>query len=458
MSQDYHNLVILLSRGISQRRMYYEDHPRVHGCASQFCQTLEVLLEKDRKSKFFIGVANGKLIHEGKYLIGPSIIGSRLNTFADFLGSGGFLFNRGVETQEVQVFFTLAAAQNKKLDRLTEAREMIKNKGITNIELSPPYEDAGWFGQFLFEQKDNAAPNSGNGEEWDQLLPTFQSLYSTVEAAHEAGQSGRGLEMDEARTTSEKLMQAANGRVQDILQLVRYPDYDTYTVGHSVRVAMFAVMVGKHLELPAELLNELGAAALLHDVGKSRIPVDILFKPGRLDERERAIMETHASLGAEMLLESPGASTMAIAAAWGHHRRFDSNGYPHMTLGSKESSFTRIINVCDVYEALTAIRPYKKAHTSRKAFEIMLSDQSWFCPMALNAFCGAIGMYPAGSLVRLTSGHRALVLEPGEIFDRPQVKLTHGPEGKGLPEEAQHEVDLSTHPSRVAVDEQLVVV
>jgi len=457
MIRNYHDLVILLSRGISQRRMYFEDHPRVQACADEFINNLATIQKQDGKTKFFIGVANGKLIHDGKYLIGPTIIGSRLNTFAALLQCGGFLFNKGITTGELRVFFTLAAKQTTRLANLTEARELLQSKNITSLELSPPYEDVGWFGQFLFDQKDNASTHPDQDQSLDELLPTFQSLYSTVETAHEAGQSGRHLDLIDAQTTSEKLLQATDGSIMDIMQMVRYPDYDTYTVGHSVRVAMFAVMVGQHLNLPEPILNELGVAALMHDIGKSRIPADILFKPGSLDERERSVIEQHAQLGAEMLLESTDASAMAIGAAWGHHRRFDLKGYPEMPLGSNESPFTQIINVCDVFEALTAIRPYKKAHTARKAFEIMLSDQGWFCPAALNSFCCAVGMYPAGSLVRLTSGHQAQVMAPAEIFDRPTVKLTHDAGGQDLPEKAQVEVNLSTHSSRVGVRELLVI-
>jgi putative nucleotidyltransferase with HDIG domain len=456
MNQSYQDLVILLARGISQRKMYSEDHPKVQACAREFCDNLTRLQMQDHKTKFFIGVVNGKLVHEGKFLIGPSIIGSRLNVFAKMLECGGFLFNQGLTIQEVKTFFTLASQPNKSWGSLTEARQLLKSKKIANIELSPPYEDPGWFGQFLFDEKENMGLPEGEGEDWEKLLPAFQSLYSTLETAHDSGHSGRSLDLNAARGSTEKLLQAIDGPFTDIMQLVRYPDYDTYTVGHSVRVAMFAVIVGRHLNLPKSIQNEMGVAALLHDVGKSRIPAEILFKPGRLDERERAVIEEHAEIGARMLMESGGASEMTIAVAWGHHRRFDGKGYPAMVLGSHESPVTQIINVCDVFEALTAIRPYKQAHTARKAYEIMLSQPGWFCPNALSSFCAAVGLYPPGSMVKLTSGHRAQVMAPGELFDRPKIKLSHNPDGQKLEDSDQAEIDLSTHRSKVAVEDLLV--
>lgn len=457
MKQTYQDLVILLARGIGQRKMYAKDHPKVLSCAREFTDSLIHLQMQDGKTKFFIGVVDGKLVHDGKYLIGPSIVGGRLNIFAEMLECGGFLFSQGLTIEEVKSFFTMAAVQKKTWASLTEARQLLKSHNINNIELSPPYEDPGWFGQFLFEEQENMGPQESEGEDWEKLLPAFQSLYSTLETAHSSGHSGRSLDLDEARSSTEKLLNAIDGPFTDIMQLVRYPDYDTYTVGHSVRVAMFSVIVGRHLKLPEKLLNDIGVAALLHDVGKSRIPAEILFKPGRLDERERNVIEEHPEIGARMLMDSGNASDMTVAAAWGHHRRFDGLGYPSMPLGAHESSVTQIINVCDVFEALTAIRPYKKAHTARKAYEIMLSEPGWFCPDALSTFCAAVGLYPPGSQVKLTSGHRAQVVAPGELFDRPKVKLSHQPDGQNLAEKDQVEIDLSTHPSRIAVQELLIL-
>lgn len=458
MNNKYHDLVILITRGISQRKMYFDNHPRVRACAEEFTTSLAALLDEDGKEKFFIGVANGKLVHEGKYLIGPSIIGNRLTAFAELTGSGGFLFSRGVTSAEMREFFAVAAGQSAKTHELAEARRLLHSRNIKCIELSPPYEDPGWFGQFLFDNEDNGNSPNDQDADLDSLMSTFQSLYSTVEEAIGAGRTGRGLDLDSARETSDMLRKAAGGQVHDIMQLIRYPDYDTYTVGHCVRVAMFAVMVGHRLQLPEPQLNELGVSALMHDVGKGRIPEEILYKPGRLDERERAIMEQHPQLGAEILLETRHASEMSIAAAWGHHRRYDAKGYPKMTIPSRDGSIARIINVCDVYEALTAVRPYKKAFTGRKALEIMLADKGWFCPSALSAFCGAVGLYPAGLRVLLDDGHQAKVLAQSTLFDRPVVKITHGPDGCELAEGYRREVDLSNCCDGLAIREQLVPV
>jgi putative nucleotidyltransferase with HDIG domain len=239
---------------------------------------------------------------------------------------------------------------------------------------------------------------------------------------------------------SESLLNTSQSNFIDFMQLVQYPDYDSYTVGHSVRVALLLVLVGHRLGMEQDFLTELGTVGLLHDVGKARIPEEILFKRDRLDEEERRIIEGHTILGAQILLENKDASPLAVAAAWGHHLRHDGGGYPATPSWNHRDRVTSLLQICDVYEALTAVRPYKLALTPRRAFEIMLRDEGAYDPIMLAAFIRAMGFYPPGSPVRLTDGRRAVVLAAGADIERPQVRITHTAEG--LPIEADHALVL----------------
>ena len=155
---------------------------------------------------------------------------------------------------------------------------------------------------------------------------------------------------------------------------MHYPDFDTYTVGHSVRVALLAVLVGHNMKLDDELLLELCMAGLLHDVGKSQIPDEILFKPGRLDEDERTLMETHAQIGAEILMGHHQASPLAIAGAWGHHLRHDGGGYPDAPEWAARHFLTTLLQVCDVFEALTVIEKREILKTLSREIGAILDD------------------------------------------------------------------------------------
>jgi len=443
MKSSYNDLVVLLTRGISKRVMYFADHPKIQACCREFTRGLTKQLQEDEQDSFFLGEVQGKLVHEGKFLIGPTILGKKLADFAEYLECGGFLFQLGVTEEEIGSFLTLAAELNTAIGGLEAAKSLFEFQGITHIVLSPPYSDSGWFGQFIFSGDDSTANDSNDTLTIEQLLPIYQDMFNSVDQAHSNAFLEKSVDIGSTRRAAQNLLVSAGENFTDIMHLVKYPDFDSYTVGHSVRVAMLAAMVGKKLALSSDQLDELASAALLHDVGKARIPTEILFKPGRLDAEERLIVETHAHLGAEILLESKDSTQLAIAVAWGHHLRPDQKGYPKSPVIQPTSKSTDLIHVCDVFEAMTAIRPYKKAMTPRKALELMLQDRGGFNPGALQAFISTIGLYPPGSRIKLDSGWQAAVVNPSKSFDKPIVKLSHDPEGNAIPEDEQTTLDLS---------------
>jgi HD-GYP domain-containing protein (c-di-GMP phosphodiesterase class II) len=257
------------------------------------------------------------------------------------------------------------------------------------------------------------------------MVPVYQRMFDAVEAAHALARRDAGLDIDAVRGIAEQLLAAADGSFTDVMQLVRYPDYDTFTVGHSVRVASIAVLVGHGAGLPRELQVELATAGMLHDVGKSKVPDEILYKAGRLDDDERRLIERHPVLGAQILLEHRQASRMAIAGAFGHHLRHDGKGYPTLPDWGVASRITALLKVCDVFEALTAVRPYKSAMSPRRAYEIMVRDRGCFDPGAFRALVAAMGLFPPGTRVLLSSGEQGMVVKAGAKIDRPLVRVTH---------------------------------
>jgi len=450
------DLVTLLARGISQRRMYFDGHPKVQACATETAQLLKNHLKGAKQDTFFLGVAESKLVHDGKFLVGPTIIGRKLVEFAELLQCGGFLFRRSMQATELLTVFSLAAELNESTAGLQESRALLKARGIEGIHLSPPYEDAGWFGQFAYEGTESNAAGVVADEDLASMLPVYQSLFDTVHQSHGNAGLDRDIDVDAAQAVTEKLLQTSGGNFTDIMQIVRYPDYDSYTVGHSVRVALLAVIVGRYLGLDENALAELAVAGLLHDVGKAKIPDEILFKKGRLDAEERRVMETHPALGAELLLESEDSTDLAVAVAFGHHRRHDGGGYPQVDCGPSGAVATQLIHVCDVFEAVTAVRPYKTALTPRRAYEFILSDRKAFEPTALAAFAGAIGLYPPGSRVRLSDGRQAMILRASVCFDRPSIQITHASCGTALADSDQLQIDLSRDEPQVSVAEFLI--
>ena len=210
------------------------------------------------------------------------------------------------------------------------------------------------------------------------------------------------------------------------VSLARLKSKDDYTYLHSVAVCALMVSLGRQLGLDEETLRNAGMAGLLHDLGKAKIPLDILNKPGKLTEAEFALVKRHPRDGYEML--SAETSSGALAArdvALHHHERMDGRGYPDRLAGENISLLARMSAVCDVYDAITSNRPYKTGWDPAESVHRMATwtKEGHFDMRIFQAFVKSIGIYPTGSLVRLQSGRLAVVLDQCETSAlKPRVK------------------------------------
>ena len=276
------------------------------------------------------------------------------------------------------------------------------------------------------------------------IRDSYQAMYDTVACNALAVLHDGSVDFDRARSAGAGLVDLADRNALDVMQFLRYPDYDSYTIGHSVRVAALSAMVARELGWPSDALAELATAGLLHDVGKGRIPAEILFKPGRLDDDERRVIETHPAVGARILLDNGEASALVLSATWGHHLRHGGGGYPDVPGCRCLGIVPELIHVCDVFEALTARRPYKKPMSPRRAFEIMLGDETAYHPRLLAALVNTLGLYPPGSEVRLSDRRTAVVVARGASLARPRLRVTREADGALIPRDDRPYVDLRT--------------
>lgn len=444
MLDSLNTLLLLLCRSISTRKLYFSQHPKVLEYIYDFIRSVGNFCRENDCDRLFIGIVNGELVFEGKVLIGPSIIGRQLIDFAERLCSGGFSFSRQTTVDEFAELLNLSADLTQPVFSLEQARELLRSKGIKNIEIAECYKGD-------FEVRENVNIWKGQGTSEAGKLPTlvFQALFDAVSMAHTSAATGRAIDMDRTRNVSEYLLHFTGTRFSDVMQYIHYPDYDSYTVGHSVRVATLAVFSAWIFGWNKELLLSLGTAGLLHDVGKGKLPEEILFKKGRLDAKEMEIIKTHPRVGAEILLGHRQTSALDIAAAWGHHIRQDGGGYPEQASWMVRHPIIALLQICDVFEALTAVRPYKSQLSPHEAFSIMLEDRAAFQPSLLASFIAVIGIYPPGNKVVLSDGRRGIVLSAGPLIDRPIVELTHDASGRELLTEKPLRLDLSDERNRL---------
>lgn len=471
MASRFSDLIILISGGINQRRLYFDDHPRVREHARAISLRFDDILQQTGETGFFFGVHQGKFVRDGKYLVGPSIAGRNLIAFAQQLGCGGFLLRGGLTEDELLAFFRLGASVSHPVDGLQAAKDLFLKEGIGHIDPAPHFREAGATrgsgdaipmdpGLITFDFGDGplGGPPPSLHKELEPLLPLFQTMFSAVESNTIEAARDQAMDLDRNLEAGAALVGRIDRQTIDIMNLMRYPDYDSFTVGHGVRMATLAVTVGRGLGWPSHLLTELAAAAMLHDVGKAKVPADILYKPGALTEEERRIAESHAEVGARMLLAQGCARPAIIAGAWGHHLRHDGAGYPVTPEWVRRSPTAAVLKVCDVFEALTAARPYKAPLSPRRAFEIMLGDAGAFDPRILTALFDTIGLHPPGSRVELSDGSRGFVQKSGRRHDRPLVLVTTGPDGRNLEINDQFLVDLAEKTDLEVADFQSVAV
>ena len=157
-----------------------------------------------------------------------------------------------------------------------------------------------------------------------------------------------------------------------------------------------------------------------------------------------------------MLIAGGDASELVVSAAWGHHIRHDGGGYPRMPAWHRRSFAAAIVHVCDVFEALTATRPYKAPLSPRRAYQIMFGDRGAYAPQPLAALVLALGLYPPGSEIMLSDGRRAVVTSPGPDLDNPRVRVTHDQIGRPLAAGSRPLLDLGRE-SGVGVSEIIMI-
>ena len=213
-----------------------------------------------------------------------------------------------------------------------------------------------------------------------------------------------------------------------IVETINLSTYDNYTYSHSVNVDILAVILGVACGLRDDELKKLSQAALLHDIGKTCVPIEIINKPGRLTDEEYEEVKQHPRYGYNMLRDNYEVSSVARNAILSHHENEDGSGYPRGLTSEKIHLFAKIIHIADVYDALTTKRVYKDAMNPADALEYLMGNaERMFDKDLVATFMEYVAPYPLGVQVELSTGQKALVVRNNRsMLSRPMVRLDGG--------------------------------
>lgn len=237
---------------------------------------------------------------------------------------------------------------------------------------------------------------------------------------------------DTSTKITNDLMKAINDNDALAVDISALKTSDEYTFKHSVDVATLSMIIARNQGLPQEDIYKIGIAGLLHDMGKSKIPLEILNKPGKLNDEEFAVMKSHSVLGYDILKTKKEFSGMISLAVLQHHEKMNGKGYPFGFTEDKICPYAKILSVTDVYDALVTERPYKKSFSQRTAVEMIMSMTEELDLKAMKTFLSSVILYPVDTTVQLSNGEEARVvknnknsvlrpvvvgLESGKVYD-----------------------------------------
>jgi len=338
---------------------------------------------------------------------------------------------------EIKSFFSLLARKPSRLETsFEEFTQGLTQRKILHIYVEPP-----------------SPYDAFQGGEREAIRVFFLGI-SHLKELFEKFKRGEALPINITRRLMHSLFSHIVNDEAFALGLTNIKNFDDYTLNHSMNVCILSIALGRRLGLDKNELADLGIAAFFHDYGKMEIPKEILDKPGKLEKEERELVETHPQLGAEKLLrlkESSALPVGAINVAMEHHIKEDLNGYPLYQKKKNIALYSKIVKVCDVFDALTTQRPYRAhTYTRDEALAVMVVDSGvGFDPIILKVFVQMMGLYPVGSLVQLDTRELGIVFEPNpepSLSNRPKVRLITDPIGKKIGGEVVdlNEVDPET--------------
>jgi HD-GYP domain-containing protein (c-di-GMP phosphodiesterase class II) len=341
---------------------------------------------------------------------------------------------RGVEVREWTAFLALVNAEPDREDGFGAFLERLGRTAVLHLAVGPDRE---------------SEPDLRDDEARRMAKRAYAQSVAVAREVMTGARMGKGVSLRPVKRAVQSIVDQVLSNEASIVGLTTLRDYDEYTFTHSVNVCIFSVALGKKLGLNKHQLYELGLGALLHDVGKSRMPLDLINKTGPLTPPEFAVLKEHPTEGLLSIFDMRGLAELPLRAmlvAYEHHMKVDQTGYPLSTRLREPTLFGRIVALADGFDAATSKRSYQSEPwpPDRVLAEMRDNPARGFDPLLVKAFISMTGIYPVGCVVILDTFELALVVARNprsEAMHQPVVRVLFDAVGTRL--DPPRELDLS---------------
>ena len=410
-ARDVLSRIYALQRAV---RFYPFEHPAVRDSAQELGWAVSRFHEDGVELQLIF--FRGEILLGDQFLAEESMIFERLTAEMAALGIGSFTVSPGVTTEELQRAGRVLGAEPEQVARAGGIVHLSEEEELPHVR----------FG-VVMEAEYGAAGTSGE----ERAFLAFANAVDLVEEMDDSLERGQGVDPVQVRGAVRSLVDGILSNRYSILQLTALKSFDEYTFYHSANVAVLSIALGSAILEDEQFLSLLGTAALLHDIGKLGVGLDVVNKTGQLTPQEWEAMRNHPAAGAQMVALMAGIDKAAIVPILEHHMRWDGKGYPVRAAVRRQALASRIIAIADTYDAMTSRRAYSAARTQDEAMSLVVRGAgSAFDPELVRVFVHLMGVFPPQSFVRLTSGEVGLVLEPDPVDPlRPVIRLISTPDG-----------------------------
>jgi HD-GYP domain-containing protein (c-di-GMP phosphodiesterase class II) len=433
------NFMIAFYAALRAIKLYPLEHTAVQKTLAELSQVAEELRAEEGELEFRV---SGEFIFLNATRLRLDL--SNYATFGHILtlcklaGIGAIHVGTNGTARDWTLLLSLLGGESKTAptERYKEILTRLKDAKIETFQLDPPTETAS-------DRELNEETKAAANRTYSQSVAVTKDVINSVRI-------GKTPNIRKIKRVVQGIVDQVLNEETSLIGLTTIRDYDEYTFTHSVNVCIFSIALGRRLGMTKIQLYELGLAALMHDIGKSRVPIDLLQKTGELTDEEWKWMAAHPWLGVLVLFQfrrqQEELSYRAMTVCQEHHMKIDLTGYPKANRPRQVSLLSKIVAIADGYDAATSRRVYRTEVITPSAVleEMRDNPRRGLDQVLVKAFINLLGIYPVGTLVVLDTFELAVVSAAGpnpEMLSRPIVKIISDAQGNTISPPLQ--VDLA---------------